>query len=144
MDDVKNGEEEKNLDIGVEGFIDVFDYEYLKTLDSEEEKDTTTFNYSSWEMSYKDEFSTYEDYKETNREIFADYEVLVDNAYELELWDGESYNNVFKLLYNVEIANELGEKLYKKAEITVKEGLVRNKADTDYIDGYEITDIYLR
>lgn len=133
MDAVKNGNEFENIDL-IEGFIDVFNYEYLQTLETEKVKDTITFDRNAWEMSFQDEHPTFEDYKNNNKELFSDYEVLTDNDNELEIWDGETYNNIYTLLYNVEIANEQGEKIFKKAEITVKE----------FEDDYVITDIYLR
>lgn len=87
MDSVKNGEEFEAMD-AAEGFIDVFDYEYLKTEKAED--------------------------------------------------------NVYTFLYNVEIANGIGQKLYKKVEITVERDSYLN-SDTDaYIDGYVISDIYIR
>jgi hypothetical protein len=41
-----------------------------------------------------------------------------------DTWDGKSYKTIYTLLYNVEIANEAGEKIYKKAEITLSPDLV--------------------
>lgn len=73
-----------------------------------------------------------------------DYEIIKDTDQEFEYWDGESYGKNFTLLYNVEIADEDGQKLYKKAEFTVEEGLVYGDSIDDFVDGYKITDITLR
>ena len=151
MDAVKNGNEFEALE-ATEGFIDVFGYEYLQTLNSSEEKKTRVLSYSLWESLYGDKtdplYPTFEEYKEaeieTQKSLDRNYEIIKDDDESLEYWDGESYYNVYEFLYNVEIANELGDKIFKKAEITVEEGLVWDESKEDYVDGYVITDIYLR
>lgn len=149
MDAVKNGDDYEDLYLD-EGFIDLFSYEYLKTLDPPKEKDTRTVEYDFWEEFYKDEtdtlFPTFDEYKQsyldTEDTLEREYEILQDDNEILEYWDGESYKEIHKFLYNVEIADEFGQKLYKKAEITVEMGLVEE--GEDYKDGYVITDVYLR
>lgn len=152
MEAVKNGDEFLNI-FSTEEFVDVFNYEYLKTLDSSEEKVIDGYSLKEWESIYGNSsvYSSYEDYRIQERKHVESligagkkYEIIKDTDYEFEYWDGESYSNVFTLLYNVEIANEDGQKLYKKAEFTVEEGLVYGDSIDDFVDGYKITDITLR
>lgn len=141
MDAVKVGDDFDQMEAS-EGFIDVFDYEYLQTIEVPEEKNIINLNYDSWENYYTDEYASFYDYKQDYKEIFEGYEIVFEDDYTLDLWDGESYKEIHKLLYNVEIANELGEKLFKKAEITVEPGLYWN--GEEHLEGYTITDIYTR
>ncbi|MCC2249060.1 hypothetical protein JUJ52_03685 [Virgibacillus sp. AGTR] len=149
MDSVKNGDEFEEI-IAEEEFIDVFDYEYLKTIDEYEEKEIKTLKFSIWESVYGEEsdplYPTFEEYKKSYIEPMEaagkDYEIIKDNGEVLEYWDGETYKKVYELLYNVEIANELGEKIYKKAEITVEESVVEDGDDLK--EGFIISDINLR
>ena len=154
MNAVKQGDQYEAFDADV-GFIDVFDYEYLQTLEESQEKDTTGWTYEMWESVYGDAsdplYPSFESYKESELEYIESqsasgkkYEVIQNDNQALEYWDGESYNDVFKFLYNVEIANETGQKVYKKAEITVKEGLVRDEKKDEYVDGFVITEVYIR
>ncbi|MDC3412498.1 hypothetical protein [Terrihalobacillus insolitus] len=146
MEAVKTGGEvDKYLETN-EGFIDVFDYDYLKTIETDKEKDLQTFDYNLYTDVYADEYPTFEEYKEFELDILEKldkpYEIIKDNGEELVVWDGESYKEIYKLLYNVEIANELGQKIYKKAEITIEPGMV--EIDGDFEKRYVITNIYLR
>lgn len=141
MDAVKLGNEYDQMEAR-EGFIDVFDYEYLQTLEVPEEQDTRNYDYDFWEDYYSDEYSTYTDYKNYYKDLYDDYEIIHEDDRNLELWDGKSYKEIHRFLYNVEIANELGEKLYKKAEITVEPGLYWN--GEEHLEDYVITDINLR
>ncbi|AYV67069.1 hypothetical protein C2I06_09375 [Niallia circulans] len=154
MEAVKNGDEFLNI-FSSEEFVDVFDYEYLKTLDSSEEKILEGYSYEDWDRLYGNDpnpvYSSYDDYRSQERKYVEslisegkDYEIIKDTDQEFEYWDGKSYGKNFTLLYNVEIADEDGQKLYKKAEFTVEEGLVYGDSIDDFVDGYKITDITLR
>jgi hypothetical protein len=155
MDAVKQGDEYAGLE-AEEGFIDVFNYEYLQTLDEYQEKDTRELTYDLWDSIYGDDpdalYPTFEDYKKAEFESIeimqeskdTKYEILQDDSQTLEYWDGESYYDVYTFLYNVEIANEAGQKVYKKAEITVEEGLVKDKKKDEYVDGFVIAEVYIR
>ncbi|MEN2464708.1 hypothetical protein [Ornithinibacillus sp. JPR2-1] len=125
-----------------EGFIDVFDYEFLQVVDKQEIQDTRTIDYDFWKDYETEYYDSFLDYKDYYKELYDGYEILEDNDDELILWDGKSYYDVYTLLYNVEIANGKGEKLFKKAEITVEEGIYWD--GDDYKDGWIITDVYLR
>lgn len=141
MDAVKMGNDFDQME-ALEGFIDVFDYEYLHTISVNEVEDTLSISYERWKDHESEQFASFIDYKDYYKELFNGYEVIKDDNEELILWDGEEINKIFTLLYNVEIANEAGEKLFKKAEITVEEG---SYWDGDNIqDGWIITDVYLR
>lgn len=152
MDAVKNGEEFKEL-YSAEEFIDVFDYKYLKTLEDNKEKRTSKTTYEDWKSLYEKDPDliqpTFKEYKDSIIESFEsdtkkDYQVVENTGSVLEYWDGESYINNFVFLYNVEIANEEGQKLYKKAEITVKQSYILNEETEEYEEGYIISDITLR
>lgn len=146
MDAVRKGEEFDALKT-LEGFYDVFDYEYLRTLDVRQEKDTTKFSYDVYKNFYSTTYSTFQEYKQEKIEYYSalwgDLEIIENDHEELIIWDGESYYNVYTFLYNVEIANEFGEKIYKKAEFTVEPGTYFEE-DNELVDGWVITDIYLR
>jgi hypothetical protein len=151
MDAVKQGDEYEGFK-AAEGFIDVFNYEYLQTLEESQEKATTERTYEMWESLYADDpealYPTYEDYVKDDLELIKStgdkYEIIQNDTEALIYWDGESYYDVYTFLYNVEIANEAGQKVYKKAEITVEEGLVKDKKKDEYVDGFVITEVYIR
>ena len=152
MDKVKNGDEkaEELLGIGVDGFIDMFDYEYLQTMEVPKQKDTTIGKRDRWESLYGDEpdptYPSFEAYRKSHKDVMEvtgeDYEVLQDSRDVFEYWDKKSYKEIHKVLYDVEIANALGQKIYKKAEITVEPGQVWD--GEEFKTGYVITDIYMR
>ncbi|VVM35137.1 hypothetical protein [Terribacillus sp. AE2B 122] len=150
MDAVKSGSDEASdyIDWEAEGFIDVFDYEYLETIDETEIQDTQVYSYDLWHDVYAEDYATFDDFKEFEKELFhnvkGDYEIIQDNQETLELWDGKSYKTKYTLLYNVEIANEFGEKIYKKAEITLSPDLVMRDGDDEFVEGFVVSDIYLR
>lgn len=104
------------ISIGTDSLIDVIDYEYLRALEAEEIKDTRTYDIEFYEDVVSDSYDTYQDFKEDQKEMYDDYEVITETYDNLILWDGESYVDNHKLLYNVELTNELGQKLYKKVE----------------------------
>lgn len=145
MDAVKMGEDFEQFR-AFEGFYDVFDYEYLRTLDEREVKDTGKISYDIWELVYKDKYPTWEEYKkyeiESLKLAWEDLEIIEENDEEVVYWDGKSYKTIYTFLYNVEIANKIGEKLYKKAEFTVEPGYYWN--GDDMVEGWLITDLYLR
>lgn len=144
MDAVKMGDEyNDHIKTGTEGFIDVFDYEYLQTLDAPKEKKTVSTTYEFYNDVFSDRYKTFAEFKETEKEIYDDYEILRDDDTVIEFWDGESYKDIHKFLYNVEIANGLGEKIYKKAEIEVEMWFDFDE-DDERIDMYKVRDIYLR
>jgi hypothetical protein len=155
MEAVKNGDEFKEI-YSVEEFIDVFDYKYLKTLEDNQEKRTSKTTYEDWKALYEKApdiiQSTFKEYKENkiesleldNKYTNKQYQVVKNTGSVLEYWDGESYTNNFVFLYNVEIANEEGQKLYKKAEIAVKQSYILNEETEEYEEGYIISDITLR
>lgn len=146
MDAVRKGEEFDAIKT-LEGFYDVFDYEYLRTLDVRQEEDTTRFSRDHWEFAYKETFPTWQEFKEYEIDVYKSnwdtIKIIKDTDEELVIWDGESYYNVYVFLYNVEIANEFGEKIYKKAEFTVEPGTYFDESN-ELVDGWVITDIYLR
>ena len=129
-----------------EGLIDVFDWEYLRSLEVDQIKDTRSYDREYYEMFEKDFFDTFDDFKENEIEWFSrshDNFEIIENSYDrLELWDGESYIDNHKFLYNVELANELGQKLFKKVEFYVEFDHIYYNGD--FIKGYVIKDIFIR
>lgn len=146
MEAVQKGEDFEEISYTADTFHDVFDYEYLKTIEERKYKYTILITYANWESMHEDgkipEYNTYEKYKDYQKNNFENYKVLVDNDEYLELWDGESYKYDYVLLYNVEIANEEGEKIYKKAEISLEDWFVIDGDDVE--ETYRIDDITLR
>jgi hypothetical protein len=144
MNAVKQGNDiDSYLETGVDGFIDVFEYESLKTLEAPKEKDTISFEYDFWKEFKSDNTDTFADYKRETKEIFPEYEIIEESTEYLEIWDGKSYKDINMFLYNVTLANAKGEKLYKKVEFTVEYSEFVWDGE-DFIEGYHITDIYIR
>lgn len=155
MEAVKNGDEiaEEYL-YSADGFIDVFDFEYLQTLEEEKVKDVREYDYDFFlNTTSRETFPTFNDFKQLEIDMMKfshedTYEIIENTSDKLVLWDGESYNIHYTLLYNVEIANELGQKLFKKAEITLEPGMLYHREEEDndkmFEESYVITDIYLR
>ena len=129
-----------------EGLIDVFDWEYLRSLEVDQIKDTRSYDRDYYEMFEKDIFDTFQEFKDKEIERFSlvhDNFEIIENSYDrLELWDGESYIDNHKFLYNVELANELGQKLFKKVEFYVEFDHIYYNGD--FVEGYVIKDIYIR
>lgn len=145
MDSVRLGDDHDYLFPGVDGFIDLFEYEYLQTLDAPEEKETRELSRRRYEL-FGDDYSSFEEYKKEEKEFyeFLGYtEVLTEDNDTLILWDGETYKDLYKFLYNVEIADEFGQKLYKKTEITIEKRTAIDENDERY-DEFTVVDIYLR
>lgn len=141
---VKNGgDSHEYIGIGVEGFIDVFDFKYLDTLEIEQEKDIYTYNYDDYEIMKKNSddpmYDTYDSYKEywkDSHDNDEDYEIINDDYGIYEVWKKGDYKDKHKFLYNVTIANGAGQQIFKKAEITME------KRSID--DNYKVIDIYMR
>ena len=132
------------LDVGLEGLIDVIDFEYLRALETEEIKDTREYDMDFYRRVLADEYDTFKEFREEQIDIHSDYEVLENSVDTLILWDGESYVDNHRFLYNVELVNAAGEKLYKKVEFYVEEDLVRDKIGDEFEEGYTIVDIHIR
>ena len=126
---VKNGDENATdfLDIGVDGLIDVFEYEYLQTLDEKKEKHIMEFPNEDYLENHRDEYGNYTEYKNAMKEKYPSSDVIEETYNQLVMWDGESYKNTHTLLYNVTLANGLGEKLYKKVEFDVQQTVVDSR-----------------
>lgn len=150
LEAVKNGDEFRAIRSD-NVLIDVFEYDFLKELDPPKEKKTMRIaDKEMWEVLYGDKegderlpFGLYKrDELEKYKEEYEDLEVTKDEPDVLEIWDGESYVEAYRFLYNVEIADEVGQKLFKKAEITVENSSYWT--GEEFKDGYVVTDVYLR
>lgn len=155
MEAVKNGDEFEDI-YSAEEFADVFNYDYIKTLEDHKEKWTFKTTYEDWKKTYESSpetyYSSFDEFKEAELQTIDSYQTLDIKDYQVikntdtvfEYWDGENYKYSYTFLYNVEIANEEGQKLFKKAEITVESGASYNKDKDDYEIGFLISDITLR
>lgn len=139
----KNGEDVFDYILLTDGFIDVFDFEYLSTIEVVEEKKTLTrskdlYNYIKDTDGF--EYNSLEEYLKAAREEFNSkkFEVLTDEDDVVKAWVKGEYSREFTFLYNVTIANGLGQKIYKKAEITVLGGDATQEGEV------MITDISIR
>jgi uncharacterized protein YqfB (UPF0267 family) len=133
----------KYLSIDTDSLIDVFDYKYLRTLDEKDIPVKTTMTLEEFEDSsvYKQEYLTFKRYKKHIQEIFGasdDYVVKADQESISYYKKGETIKQ-YTFLYNMTVANELGNKLYKKVEFT----LLWNESAGKH-GQFEITDITIR
>lgn len=121
LDEVKKGERTYDyITFDVDRLIDVFEYEFISFEQLEDEEDHTTIKVEYWE-SRKEDYETFEDYKDFYKNVFKDHEIISESPYEIVFWEPGEYITVYKYLYNVTVANAAGEKLYKKIEFEVEE-----------------------
>ncbi|AAU85050.1 hypothetical protein BCBBV1cgp2 [Bacillus phage BCASJ1c] len=123
MDSVRNGEDFELIITSEYKFIDVFEYDYLRTLDEVRREDSLEFSREVYdlfrELGEYEEHPTYEDHKEAMKVEFHDHEILEDDNDTLILWNRDGWVEDHTLLYDVVVADEEGNKIYKKAEIIV-------------------------
>ncbi|PAV30243.1 hypothetical protein CIL05_07180 [Virgibacillus profundi] len=129
MDAVKNGEDTSDfISRSEEGFIDVFDYDYLKEVEMEQEKVIMSLNYEDYEIlqeyGEKNDFDSYDEFKKHYKDLFSDHEIIRESDMSLELWEEGEFKDRYSFLYDVTIANGLGQKIYKKAELTVEKNVL--------------------
>lgn len=115
-------EASKLLD-GNDSLIDVFNYKYLDTIREEDiEKEISVSRVDFENMKSNGyESGTWEEYKEKMSNLYTcdkcDVE-LYDGS--IRITDGSRTHKRYTLLYDTEIANGLGNKLYKKVEFKVE------------------------
>ena len=142
MESGKVEEASKHLDTD-ENLIDVFNYEYLDTLNEEDlnkEFFVTKEIYegdNNEETQLEKDYGTWEEYQQYVNKNFGDKEkfetkINEDSVFIKELDSYKSY--VF--LYDMEIANNYGEKLYEKVEFSTEWDTTLQK--------FYITKIYIR
>ena len=118
MDSVKKGEEFKAI-LSDTRFTNLFNYDHLKTTSEEEIKDALEFSKVLWDLD-NEGYESWEKYKEAMIQEYDDYEIVEETDDYFKLWNGESTYNEYTFLYDVETTNDEGQKIYKKADITVR------------------------
>lgn len=118
----KNGESTYDFKkYGVDDFINVLNYKYLRITNTEEHPKIVNYTYDFWEEYMKDIHSSWLEFKKFNLEIYGGkegFEVLANDTKELEFKTGDYYDE-YILLYDVELTNGLGQKIYKKVYFRV-------------------------
>ena len=115
----KNGEStSKYKDFYVDDFINVLDYKYLKSTASKENA-TTVITMDEWEDIYNREMGTFEKYKEHLKSIYTDSKVITDTTFRITFLHNNIFYDSVTLLYDMEVTNALGTRIYKKVEFEV-------------------------
>lgn len=131
-------EASKLLD-GNDSLIDVFNYKYLDTIREEDMPFELKVLRTEFEEGHilKNKYETWENYQEEIKLLYRceKCEVIVDDYHIHTLNRGNTHKK-YTLLYDTEIANGLGGKLYKKVEFDVE-------WDVAY-DKFKITNINIR
>ncbi|OIU71536.1 hypothetical protein [Rossellomorea aquimaris] len=130
MDLVKEGDLKQYMYISSQTneFYDVFDYEYLSTLEENDikyEESDTRDEFDAFYNSITDDTypsPTWEENMERVQDRFGDdNDFIVDSDEDgFEVTSKEKDFKQYKFLYNTEIANATGSKIYKKVEFTVE------------------------
>lgn len=131
------------VDSGVDDFINVLDYKYIRVVDKETPLKTYTIDYDMYEIEIeygngKEKYRDFDDYFKQELEYYKKQEkdegskvkILNESTDSFEFTLGDTYTQV-ELLYDMEVTNGIGEKIYKKVYFTV---------NNEY-DDYKIVDI---
>jgi hypothetical protein len=133
--------------------VDVFEYEYLSTLEANEKNVDESDNKDEFKTFYSlldDRYSTpsWDQYTEEIHDVFGDdddYIITEDNNYIEVTGKKDDEIKEYTFLYDMEIANSYGDKIYKKVEITVQYDYVFwDYKEEKYRDGFIITNINVR
>lgn len=138
LDDLIEGEVNYDLYSGNE-LQGITDYELTGSKELEEKKKTLLYTSENWELVSTKDFSTFDEFKEDQKEQFSSFEVLQDDENTLELWDGESYSEVFK--YNATVDRTEGEQ--QEVEFIV-EGATVDNGTGEPEDGYVIREVNIQ
>jgi hypothetical protein len=138
---------ENYLAIGTDNLLDVFEYEYLNTIKENDLPviNTMTFEEFSESEYLQKEYPTFKSYRNYIKDTFGDVEgyVIEEDTGEITYYKKGETVKEYVMLYNMEIANGGGEKIYKKVEFTLQWTEDRWNGD-DFEEGFEITDITIR
>ncbi|MGD6831440.1 hypothetical protein ACQCT5_04725 [Sutcliffiella halmapala] len=129
-----------------DNLLDVFEYTYLDLIEEYIEPDKTTIfrkefledkelqkDYKNW-VDMIDHYESNEEYETfTSEDKYGSVGVLI-------YWKEGVGNQAYKFLYDMEIANGLGNKLYKKVEFDLQ----YTEAFEGTEEGYKITKINIR
>jgi hypothetical protein len=138
---------ENYLSIGTDNLLDVFEYEYLSTIEENDLPVTNTMSFEAYNNSeyIKKEYPRWKDYKNYIKDAFGNNEsyVVEENSNEITYYKKDETVKEYTFLYNMEIANGGGEKIYKKVEFTLEWTDNRWNGE-DFEQGFEIVDITIR
>lgn len=147
MEKGETEEAEVYLDDYTDNLIDVFAYEYLSTLEEEDVQVETTMYEGLFEESdfFKEEYGTWDNYAKEMWKLYGDNEdyVFKDEGNSITFYKKGDMKKVVTFLYDMEVANGLGNKLYKKIEFTLEWDTMRWNGE-DFEEGFVITDIEIR
>jgi uncharacterized membrane protein YvbJ len=119
----------------VDDFINVLDYKFINVKDKKQKPKILTIDYDLWEEFYKDQYSTFTEFADSMIALYktnANSEVLKKGPFTVEIKTGELYDEL-TLLYDLEVTNKLGQKIYKKVYFIVNNDNAEDK--------FEITSI---
>lgn len=140
MTAVGKGEDLRDyISYSTDGFIDVFEYDYLSTVAKIETEKVIEIDQDLYKILDSDRYDSFDEFKEYYRELYLGeysegYELEYEDDDTLIIINTEEFDISYIFLYDVVIANAGGQQVYRKAEITVEESY----------DDWEITYIYLR
>ena len=138
LDDLVDGKENYDLYTGNE-LQGITDYEITGSEELDKEKKTLHYTSENWELVSTKDYASFDEFKADQKESFSSYEVLQDDANNLELWDGESYSEVFE--YDVTVERAEGDQ--QDVEIVV-EGATVDDGNGNPEDGYVIRDVNIQ
>jgi hypothetical protein len=135
------------LATGTDNLLDVFNYEYLDKIEENDLPVKTTMTYEEYKDSeyLQKDYKTWKQYKKYIKEVFGNTEnyIVEEDTGEITYYKKGETVKEYVMLYNMEIANGGGEKIYKKVEFTLQWTEDRWNGD-DFEKGFEITDITIR
>ncbi|WP_462410491.1 hypothetical protein [Neobacillus sp. Marseille-QA0830] len=133
--------------------IDVFNYKYLNTLKDTEEKYTESDNKDEFEAFYalqpndSQTNPTWEQYVDRIHDKFGDDDnyFVSENGDSIEVTSNKDNTKSYTFLYDMEIANMGGSKIFKKVEFDVDYDYTLWDSDKEkYTEGFLISAIRIR
>ncbi|GGF86385.1 hypothetical protein [Paenibacillus aceti] len=118
------------VESGVNDFINVLDYKFIRVIDKEKPLKTYTKDHDMYEIDVnygngKEKYKDFNDYLKQELEYYKEREksdseikILRESTDSFEFTYGDTYDQI-ELLYDMEVTNGLGEKIYKKVYYTV-------------------------
>jgi hypothetical protein len=138
LDDLVDGEANYDLYSGDE-LQGITDYELTGSEELDQKKKTLLYTSENWELVSTKDYNSFDEFKAAQKEQFTSYEILQDDANNLELWDGESYSEVFK--YNATVDHTDGGQ--QDVELIV-EGATVDSGNGEPEDGYVIREVNIQ
>ena len=132
----------------VDNFINVLGYTYLRSNEVELKKNIVEW----WKYTYddsphlQDEYGTWDEFLEYLRVTYGNsdtHEIINDNPMFFTAWKIDDYVEVYEFVYDMEITNGLGQKVYQKVYFTTEWTDMRWNGE-DFEDGFVITNINIK